>query len=58
MTAADIRLLKRNEINPEELKEFRAALDLFKDMQGNVYVKPKDGSGAGEPTGINLQDLE
>ena len=32
--------------------------DLFKDQKGNVYVKPKSGSGPGEPTGINLKDLQ
>lgn len=32
--------------------------DLFKDKKGNVYVKPKSGKGPGEPTGINLKDLQ
>jgi RHS repeat-associated protein len=32
--------------------------DLFKDKNGEIYVKPKDGSGPGEPTGININDLD
>jgi hypothetical protein len=31
--------------------------DLFKDREGNVYVKPKSGEGPGDPTGINLDNL-
>ena len=31
-------------------------LDLFKDSDGNIYVKPKDGSGPGDPTGLNIND--
>lgn len=31
-------------------------LDLFKDSNGNVYIKPKDGSGPGEPIGVNLHE--
>lgn len=32
--------------------------DLWKDKDGNVYQKPKDGTGYGEPIGVNLNDLE
>ncbi len=32
--------------------------DLFKDRDGNISVKPKDGSGPGDPTGINLGELQ
>jgi hypothetical protein len=31
--------------------------DLYKDRAGNLYLKPKGGSGPGEPVGINLNDL-
>jgi RHS repeat-associated protein len=33
-------------------------IDLWKDQAGNVYEKPKDGSGEGEPIGVNLNDLK
>ena len=58
MSRREIRLLKEHDINPEELKDYRAGLDLFKDHDGNVHVKPRDGSGPGEPTGISLKRLE
>lgn len=31
--------------------------DLYQDKDGNVVVKPKVGSGPGEPTGYNMNDL-
>ncbi|WP_447952151.1 polymorphic toxin type 33 domain-containing protein [Chryseobacterium koreense] len=31
--------------------------DLWKDNKGNVYEKPKNGIGPGEPIGINLNNL-
>jgi hypothetical protein len=34
-----------------------AQYDLYKDTSGNIYVKPKGGTGPGEPTGINVNDL-
>jgi len=41
-----------------ELKGQKGAAqrDLFKDKDGNIYVKPKDGSGPGEPTNININN--
>lgn len=33
------------------------AKDLHKDKDGNVYEKPKNGNGPGEPIGVNLNDL-
>jgi hypothetical protein len=30
--------------------------DLYKDREGNIYVKPKGGRGPGEPTGLNIND--
>ena len=58
LTDGDIALLKRNGIDPEVVKEGNSVRDLFKDQSGNVYVKPKDGSGPGDPTEINLNELE
>ncbi len=59
LTKGDIKKLKDNDIDPEELKGGKRTgkLDLFKDKKGNVIIKPKDGSGPGEETGINLKDL-
>jgi RHS repeat-associated protein len=56
LTPGEIKKLGDAGHNPEEVKGGKATgkLDLFKDKKGNVYVKPKDGSGPGEPTGINI----
>ena len=32
-------------------------LDLFSDDKGDIYIMPKDGSGPGEPIGLNVRDL-
>lgn len=62
LTSGDIRTLKENGIDPHELKQSGSGgrvsdKDLYKDRDGNVYVKPKGGKGPGEPTGVNLKDL-
>ncbi|ESV58204.1 hypothetical protein L830_4046 [Mycobacteroides abscessus MAB_082312_2258] len=31
--------------------------DLYKDREGNIYVKPKGGRGEGDPLGININDI-
>lgn len=31
--------------------------DIFKDREGNLYEKPKNGKGPGDPLGINIKDL-
>jgi hypothetical protein len=31
--------------------------DLYKDRDGNIYVKPKGGRGAGDFTGLNINDF-
>ena len=55
----DIKKLQDNGIDPEELKGgvHTGQWDLFKDRKGNIYIKPKNGSGPGDPTGININDL-
>lgn len=62
LTKGEIRDLKRHGIDPEELKRGQGKRtgrsDLFKDQKGNIYVKPKDGSGPGEPTGFNTNDFK
>ncbi len=32
--------------------------DVCKDSDGNIWVKPKDGKGPGEETGISIKDIE
>jgi hypothetical protein len=56
----EIKQLERAGHDAHDLKGGKNASrqDLFKDKSGNVYVKPKNGSGPGEPTGINLRDLD
>jgi hypothetical protein len=43
--------------HPHDLKGSDATKNLFKDRKGNIYVKPKNGIGFGEPTGVNINDL-
>ena len=31
--------------------------DLFKDREGNIYVKPKNGQGPGNPVDVNINNL-
>ncbi|MGH8467795.1 MAG: RHS repeat-associated core domain-containing protein [Gammaproteobacteria bacterium] len=38
-------------------KEGASKRDLFKRPNGNICVKPKDGSGPGEDTGLNINDF-
>ena len=56
LTKRDIRDLIESGNHPHDLKD-NSRQDLFKDRQGNVIVKPKSGIGPGDPTGINLNDL-
>lgn len=54
------RLIEAGE-HPHDLKEGCpggvSKCDLYKDRQGNIYVKPKGSSGAGEFTGLNINDF-
>jgi hypothetical protein len=56
LTNGDIKKLQANGIDPHDLKP-NSKYDLFKDRNGDVFVKPKSGSGPGDPTGINLKEL-
>ena len=55
----EIRKLKQRGIDPERLKGGKDTghVDLYKDRQGNILVKPKGGSGPGEPTDYNIKQL-
>jgi RHS repeat-associated protein len=59
LTAKEIKDLKNAGYDIHDLKggKHAAHRDLYKDSDGNVYVKPKGGRGQGEETGINLNDL-
>jgi hypothetical protein len=56
LTRNDIDKLERSGYDVHELKGRTGGgrLDLFKDKNGNVYLKPKNGQGPGEDLGINL----
>ena len=56
LSPGEIKKLKKAGHDPHEFKP-NSKFDLFKDKDGNICVKPKDGSGPGDPTGININDL-
>ena len=49
--------LKDAGLDPHDLKDGGSRTDIFKDGQGNLYEKPKNGSGPGEPLGININNI-
>ncbi len=63
LTPGEIKKLKKAGIDPEELKiqtmggKKSSPFDLYKDKQGNIYVKLKGGKSPGEPTDVNINDL-
>jgi len=59
LSKGEIKKLQENGYDPHDLKPKKdgSKFDLFKDRNGNIKVKPKNGSGPGEPTGININDL-
>jgi len=64
LSKGEIKKLQDNDIDPEQLKKDTVGgnpktggFDLFKDKNGDIYVKPSDGRGPGEPTGININKL-
>ena len=56
LSPGEIKKLLKSDIDPHDLKP-NSKYDLFKDEKGNIFVKPKDGSGPGDPTGININDF-
>lgn len=53
MTPQEIEeYIKAGNPHPHELKPGGGSEDLYRDREGNIYVKPKGGGGPGEPTGI------
>lgn len=59
LTRGEIARLKQGGVDIHELKGDRNAAkkDLYKDREGNIYVKPKEGFSPGEPTGLNINDF-
>jgi hypothetical protein len=57
LSSGDIEKLRSNDIHPHDLKP-NSKYDLFKNQNGDVFVKPRSGTGPGEPTGINLKELK
>lgn len=59
LTRQETDRLKAGGINIHELKneENASKKDLYKDGQGNIYVKPKGGQSPGEPTNLNINEF-
>ena len=59
LTIGEIARLKKAGIDIHKLKgKYKASQkDLYKDSEGNIYVKPKSGQAAGEDTGFNINDF-
>ncbi len=54
----EIGRLEKAGFNIHRLKGKRnvSRLDLYKDREGNIYVKPKGGQAEGEAIGLNIYD--
>lgn len=59
LSQGEIDLLKKNGIDIHEIKGAKGAStrDLYKTPGGDIVVKPKGGTGPGEPTGLNINDF-
>ncbi len=59
LTPGEIEKLKEGDVDIHDLKggDHASRRDLYKDAQGNIYVKPKGGRGPGEETGLNINDF-
>ncbi|MGV0025827.1 polymorphic toxin type 33 domain-containing protein [Phormidesmis priestleyi] len=59
LTSHEVAKPKQSGIDIHELKGGRNAskLDLYKDENSNIYIKPKGGNSSGDPTGLNLDDF-
>jgi hypothetical protein len=56
LSKGEIDQLKEENVDPHDLKP-NSRYDLFKNKDGDIFVKPKRGNGPGEPTGINIKDF-
>ena len=59
LSGGEIKKLENAGIDVHDLKGGKRVgrYDLFKDGEGNIYVKPKSGAGEGEFTGLNINDF-
>jgi hypothetical protein len=57
LSPGEIDKLKRNGWDHSDKGKSGGKTDLYKDEFGNIYQKPKGGTGEGEPIGVNLNDL-
>lgn len=59
LTKQEIEKLKIGGVDIHEIKneENASKKDLYKDRDGNIYVKPKGGMSPGEPTNLNINDF-
>lgn len=58
LSRGEIEKLKRNGWDhTQKGRSGGGKTDLYKDRDGNIYQKPKGGTGEGEPIGININDL-
>ncbi|MFT7860896.1 MAG: RHS repeat-associated core domain-containing protein, partial [Sulfurimonas sp.] len=59
LSPGEIDKLKRGGEDIHDLKGGKNASkrDLYKNKNGDILVKPKGGSGLGEPTGLNINDF-
>jgi RHS repeat-associated protein len=59
LTPGEIRELEKHGVDVHELKGGRKTgqFDLYKDKSGNIKIKPKGGSGPGEDTGLNINEI-
>ncbi len=59
LTPGEIAKLQRAGVDIHDLKneENASKKDLYKDRDGNIYVKPKGGQVPGEDTGLNINDF-
>lgn len=58
LSKGEVKKLQDKGVDVHELKGGKSTgkLDLYKDRNGRIYVKPKGGKGAGEDTGLNVND--
>jgi hypothetical protein len=60
LSKAEIEALKKSGFDPhvEKGRGQVARFDLYKDADGNVWIKNKRGGGEAEYTGVNVKDLK
>ncbi len=56
LSNGEIKRMQDKGVDPHDLKP-NSKYDLFKDKSGDIFVKPKNGSGPGDPTGFNINNF-